>query len=79
MSELKSDGIVDSSAVVTSHININILDKNDNGPVFYTGNNRTVVTEPIELEIDEGLGVNTPLPGFLMAILDIDSVRLSAA
>jgi len=48
-----------------------LVDINDNGPVFRQNN--VNVTEPIILSIDEGLGVNTPLPGFLVSVVDNDT------
>lgn len=73
MSELFPNGSVDTTAVATSYITVQIFDINDNAPEFFTGSQYdTKVIQPLILNVDEGLGVNTNLPGFYLSVIDID-------
>ena len=73
---MSPDGSVDPSATAMSYINPIIVDINDNAPEFFTasgnGNYDRALTGPLILDVDEGLGVNTNLPGFLLAVKDFD-------
>ncbi|XP_067930437.1 cadherin-87A-like [Watersipora subatra] len=72
-SELFPNGSIDETASTLSYITVQIFDINDNAPEFYTGalsDERLIA--PLVLDVEEGLGVNTNLPGFLLSVIDID-------